>query len=89
MQDFKSFDELWETCEAHHAKYDNRYPIRELSFLIKDLEDVLSKPAATQKAFMEMYVGKMLWILTSLSQKEDINVFAVLLKQLEMAPQLK
>ena|SRR5713101_6939474 len=81
---FKSFDALWETCEALHQQIspdDNSSSILDELLLKVRLYQAINNqemPEEEKQAIRTRAIGEVLLVLTNLSLRDNINVFAAL-----------
>lgn len=86
-----AFEQLWEACEQISAPLYQQQSssdlIKELNDLFanyKQLDDNLSMPKEVILALKRRCIGQLLFIITHLSAKDDINVYASLLEEMKL-----
>lgn len=83
MINIKHFEHLWEQCEEHHAshKTDSSAEIIEELLAKVALYQVISSkemPEEDMKKIKSHALGEILFTLTNLSLKDNVNVFEAL-----------
>jgi len=83
MSKFEHFENLWEYCENFNKEEnnDNLNIIKEISLklsLYESLEKNENISANEKSTFKSKVLGEILWSITKLSYKENINVFTSL-----------
>lgn len=91
MADIKHFEDLWNESEdislKVHKEDSSQYLLEMMKVLIDNYRDLLTNEAIPKEVITTLkkrYMGEIVFLITAISARDDINVYASLMEEIKL-----